>query len=949
MSERLFLIDAMALIYRAYFAMISTPMVVKGKSTAAVYGFVNSLIKILQDEKPDHIAVCFDTEKPTFRHKEYPKYKAQREEIPTDMPYQIFKVKEIIKALRIPSVELDGYEADDIIGTLVKQAEKEDVLSFMVTADKDYMQLVSDKTFLYKPIRNIYGNKTADVEIIDSKAVENKFGVGPDKVIEILGLMGDASDNIPGVKGIGEKTAMSLIKEFGTIDNIYASIKKITKEKLKENLLTYKNDAYLAKKLVTIKTDVPLDINFHHLIKKEPDNESLLKLFEELEFRAFIKKLGLSELKPSVKKSDEMEISIKGEKVGDITVNIPEEIKTLQNIKTIKHKYYTIKNEDEFTRLVKKLSGQELISFDTETTSLEPITTNIVGMSFSYQEAMGFYVPILQESSDTNLFEVKQAESISGKPGINLNFAIENIRPVLENKKIRKVGQNLKFDYLVMRAKGIEMDNLFFDTQIAGYILDPEGRHNMDALSEKYLNYTPIHIEELIGKGKDQITMDKVVLPVISEYASEDADITLQLFHKLKYELTKINLYKLCSDLEFPLVKVLAEMEYEGILVDKRILKELDSSLLELIKKCEQKIYDYAGKIFKINSPKELRVVLFDELGLKPTKTTKTGHSTDSSVLESLKFKHPIIDILLDYRMMTKLQSTYTSGLLDAINPKTGRVHTSYMQIIAATGRLSSVNPNLQNIPIRTEAGRSIRKAFVAKSNDYEIMSADYSQIELRIMAHYCEGENMITAFKRNHDIHMETAMKVFDIKSKKDVTPGMRRKAKEVNFGIIYGIGAFGLANRLDMKNSEAKDLIDKYFGQYPNVKIYMERTKKFARDNGYVETLMGRRRYLRQINNQNAAARAEDERAAINMPIQGTAADMIKIAMINIYEDFKEKKLSSKMLLQVHDELVFEVKKDEKEEVEKIVTRNMRNAIKLKVPVEVEIGCGKSWYEAH
>jgi DNA polymerase-1 len=959
MSEKLFLIDAMAMIYRAYFAMISNPLITKsGHNVSAVYGFVNSLIKIIEDEKPDHIAVCFDTDKPTFRHKEYPKYKAQRDEIPTDMPMQIWKTKDVINAYNIPVLELDGYEADDIIGTLVKQAEKEGVYSFMVTPDKDYMQLVTEKTVMYKPARGSFRGAT-DVEIVDIKGVEKKFGVEPTKVIEVLGLMGDQSDNVPGVKGVGEVTAGKLIREYGSIENIYANIDKMKQSSMKDKLIQYKNDALLSKRLVTIKTDVPIHKNFHDLFIKQIDYKKLISLFEELEFKSFIKKytpfITSGKLIPE-KPKDDLDISILGEKIGgeNLVVNIPETVKTLKRIKDVKHQYFTIKNNDEYLRLIKKLHEEELICFDTETTGLDTFNTKLVGMSFSYQEGMAFYIPVFGDignpTVDEDLFGSKTKEQKDAPVGVEVNFAIEKIKPLLENKKIKITGQNVKFDYLVMRSYGIEIENINFDTQIAGYILDPEGGdHKMDTLSEKYLNYTPIHIGELIGSGKEEITMDKVPIPLISEYAAEDADITLQLFHRLRYELQKINLYKLCDEIEFPLIKVLAEMQWEGIRIDQKILKNIDSELAVFIKDFEKQIYNAAEEEFNINSPKQLAHILFEKLQLKPTKKTKTGFSTDVRVLEELKNQHEIAPLLVEYRMLSKLKSTYTEGLAKSINPKTGNIHTSYIQIIAATGRLSSVNPNLQNIPIRSDAGRSIRKAFIPREKDNYILSADYSQIELRIMAHYSNDENMINAFKRDHDIHTETALKVFNVQSKKDVTKNMRRKAKEVNFGIIYGIGAFGLANRLEMRNSEAKAIIDRYFEKYPKVRDYMDKTKKFARDNGYVQTLMGRRRYLKQINNQNAAARAEDERAAINMPIQGTAADMIKIAMINIFEDFRKNKLKSKMLLQVHDELVFEVFKDELEEVKKIVTRNMKNAIKLNVPIEVDIGYGKNWFDAH
>lgn len=958
MPEKLFLIDAMAMIYRAYFAMISTPLInSKGKNTSAVYGFVNSLIKILEDEKPNHIAVCFDTAIPTFRHKEFPQYKAQRQEIPTDMPWQISKVKEIIIAFNIPMIECDGYEADDIIGTLVKQAEKENVLCYMVTPDKDFMQLVSDKIFLYKPSRNLYGNKLSEVEIIDKEGVKKKFGVEPARVTEILGLMGDTSDNIPGIKGVGEKTAMSLIQEFGTIENIYKNIDKITKPKLKENIIAHKEDAILSQRLATIKTDVPLKINFHNLNKKDAHTGDLISLFEELEFKSLIKKFSKGEQK----KEFQEELPIKGVKAvkespkDNIKVNIPEPVKRIQTINERQHKYYTIRNNDEFVRLLKKLSEQNLISFRTITDSNVCMNCNITGISFSYSEGEAFYVPLYgklnekKKKQEQSLFDSPIKISDSNVTGVELNFAIEKLKPLFENKIIKFTGRNIKNDYLVLKNYGITISNILFDALIGAFVFHPDGSHDESSLTEKYLNYKTISLTEITGKGKEQITLDKVELNKISDYANESADTSLQLYYKIKYELGKIGLMNLCNEIEFPLIKVLSEMEFEGFKVDEKILSIINRETEKLILEFEGKIYKAAGEKFNINSTQQLADILFKKLNLTPLRKTKTGFSTDVKVLEELKYQHEIASLLVDYRMLTKLKSTYLDGLKKSVNPKTKRVHTVFNQVASATGRLSSNEPNLQNIPIRTEVGRSLRKAFIPKDSSYIIMSADYSQIELRIMAHYADDENMINAFKRNHDIHTETSMRIFNLHSKNDVTPGMRRKAKEVNFGIIYGIGAFGLANRLEIKNSEAKDIIERYFREYPKVRDYMERTKQFAHENGYVETLWGRRRYLSQINNQNASARAEDERAAINMPIQGTAADMIKIAMVNIFKEFEKNKFESKMLLQVHDELIFEVKKTEQEKVKKIVIDKMKNAIKLNVPIEVEVGVGASWFEAH
>ncbi len=952
----------MAMVYRAYFALISNPLInSKGKNTSAVFGFVNSLVKILEDEKPDHIAVCFDTASPTFRHKAFPKYKAQRQEIPTDMPWQIDKVKEIVIALNIPMIELDGYEADDIIGTLVKQAEKENVISYMVTPDKDYMQLVSEKTFMYKPARNIYGNKVSEVELVDIEGVKKKFGVTPDKVVEVLGLMGDTSDNIPGIKGVGEKTATALIQEFGSIKNLYANIDKITKPKLKENILTYKDDALLSEMLVTIKTDVPLKINFHNLNKAEANTEKLVALLQEMEFKTLTRKFSKGDAGSDVpaSKSDEKLNSDKSVKATGLEVNIPLKSEKIKTINDVKHNYIIIRDEKEYLELVKKLSGESLICFDTETDSLDSMNCNMVGMSFSFKEFEAYYVPVYGKLNNQNskkvrkeeqsLFESEVKDVKKKNEGIPVQLAIDKIKPVLENNKIKIVGQNIKYDYLVMRNHGVEISNIFFDTLIGSFILHPDGSHDMDSLSEKYLNYKPVSIKELIGKGKDQITMDKVDIDKAGIYASEDADVSLQLYYKIKFELGKINLMKLCNEVEFPLIKVLSEMEFTGFKVDEKILALINKETERLILEYEGKIYKAAGEKFNINSTQQLAHILFNKLNLTPLRKTKTGYSTDVKVLEELKYQHEIAMLLVDYRTLTKLKSTYLDGLKKAINPKTHRVHTTFNQIGAATGRISSNDPNLQNIPIRTEVGRSLRKAFVPTDSNYQIMSADYSQIELRIMAHYADDENMINAFKRKHDIHTETAMRIFNLKSKTEATAGMRRKAKEVNFGIIYGIGAFGLASRLEIKNSEAKEIIERYFREYPKVRDYMDVTKKFAHENKYVETLLGRRRYLNQINNQNAVARAEDERAAINMPIQGTAADMIKIAMINIYNEFVKNKLESRMILQVHDELVFDVKKTELEKVKMIVMDKMMNAIKLNVPIEVEIGTGDNWFDAH
>jgi DNA polymerase-1 len=946
MPKKLFLLDGMALTYRAYFSMMRNPLInSKGMNTSAVYGFINAINKILTDEKPDFIGVAFDTEEPTFRHKLYKEYKATREAMPDDLIPQIGKIKEVIGAYNIPMIELHGYEADDIIGTLVKRAEKEGVWSFMVTPDKDFMQLVNKNIRIYKPARSGAGSKSADVEIVGIDEVKQRFGVPPENVIDVLALMGDAVDNVPGVKGVGEKTATLLIKEFKSLDGVYKNIEKISKLKLKENLLTHKKDAYLSKELVTIDCNIPIKLDFHKLTYSEKNLALLEKIFTELEFKSFLKKLLGSEQTINIQA-----VSVEEEKKEPIV-----QTSKLDDINTFPHKYFTIKTEDELKRLVEKLKKEEEFSFDTETTSEDPMDTNLVGMSFSYNEGEAFYVPILfMENSETDLFGSKTSQNKKNNEGhlpkIDTDTAVRIVKPILENKNIRKIGQNIKYDMLVMKNYGVLTENIGFDTMIAAYVLNPESYYKMDYLSEIYLNYKCIPINDLIGNEKSSLskTMDLVPYQKASDYAAEDADVTLKLYHRLEYELKKINLDSLCNDIEFPLIEVLADMEYSGVKVDIDILNKMNVELKGIEKKLEQEICKDAGEDFNINSPKQLSEILFNKLKLAPTKKIKTGFSTDTSVLEELKDQHPIAAKLVDYRVVNKLRTTYTEGLLKIINKKTGRIHTSYNQTVAATGRLSSANPNLQNIPIRTDIGRNLRKAFIPSKKENIMFSADYSQIELRILAHLSGDENMIKAFERKHDIHRETAAKIFKVKPE-NVDPNMRRKAKEVNFGIIYGIQAFGLSSRLGIDQNEAREIIHAYFGTYSKINDWLENIKKFAREKGYTETLTGRRRYLQNINNKNSVVRQRDERIAINMPVQGTAADLIKIAMINIYEEFKKLKLKSKMILQVHDELVFDCDKDEYEDVKKIVENKMKRALKLNVPIDVDYGSGKNWYEAH
>ena len=940
MAKRLFLLDGMALTYRAYFSMIRNPLInSKGMNTSAIYGFINSLNKIIQDEKPDYIGVAFDTDKPTFRHKMYKEYKGTREAMPDDLVPQIDKIKEVISAYNIPMIELSGFEADDIIGTLVRRAEKEGIWSFMVTPDKDFMQLVNKNTRIYKPARSSRGSQVSEVEVIGIDEVKERFGVPPEKVIDVLALMGDKVDNVPGVKGVGEKTAVALIHEFGSLDGMYKNIEKVSKPKLKENLKAHKEDAFLSRELTTINTDIPLKIDVHKLTAADKNVSLLEKLFVEFEFKSLLKKL----------QSTEQSINIQA-----VSVEEKKEIKKaspaqFENINTFKHKYYTIKTNDEFKKLVKQLKDVDEFAFDTETTSEDPIQAKLVGMSFSFNEAEAYYVPVLfAENQDTDLFgKPASKDKKEVLPELDLDILLKELKPVLENKSIRKIGQNIKYDMLVMLNHGMRMENIGFDTMIGAYVLRPESNYKMDYLSEAYLNYKCIPISDLIADGKDK-TMDSVPFKSASDYAAEDADVTLRLYHRIEYELKKISLDRLCNEIEFPLIEVLADMEFTGVKVDEDILNNMNKELQKIEMNLEKDIIKEAGQEFNVNSTKQLADILFNKLKLSPTKKIKTGFSTDTKVLEELKYQHPIASLLLDYRTVNKLRTTYTEGLLKIINKSTGKIHTSFNQTVAATGRLSSVNPNLQNIPIRTDIGRKLRKAFVPEKKGNLILSADYSQIELRIMAHLAKDENMIKAFERKHDIHAETAAKIFRVKTDK-VDSNMRRKAKEVNFGIIYGIQAYGLATRLNIEMNEAREIISSYFREYPKINDWLDSIKKFAREKGYTETLAGRRRYLPNINNKNSVVRQRDERIAINMPVQGTAADLIKIAMINIYEEFRKEKIKSKMILQVHDELVFDCYRDEIEVLEKIVVNKMKRAIKMDVPIEVEVGIGDNWFDAH
>jgi len=924
--EKLFLLDGTALAYRAYYAFIGRPLVTSGgMNVSAIYGFTNSLIKILEEEKPDYIAVVFDSSEPTFRHQMHKEYKATREKMPEDMAIQIQKLKEVIEAFNIPILEVPGYEADDVMGTLAKIAESKGIETYLVTGDKDFLQLVSPMIKIYKPTKGL-----ADIEIVDVEKVKKEWGVSPEQIVEVLGLMGDKVDNVPGVPGIGEKTAIQLIKEFGSIENLIKNADKIPTQKIKENIKSYADSAILSRALVTIKTDVPLNIDIYSLKAKEANREKLAELFYELEFKSLIKKLGLTS---AVREVEEEKIEEKEKPIK------------YDSIKTKPHEYHIIKTEEELKNLAEKLKSANLISFDTESTGINPLEAQLIGMSFAVKPGEAFYVPISIETSiGGTLFETKKKKT----DGIELETVLKYVKPILENPQIKKCGQNLKYDILLTAKYGVWIEGISFDTMVAGYILNPESSHTLEVLAKEYLKYQVIPISQLIGEGRNQKKMSEIPIERVAEYACEDADITLQLVDKLRAELEKREQLKLCEEVEFPLVEVLAHMEISGVKIDVELLRNLSKELDRMLDNLTHDIYNLAGVEFNINSPQQLSEVLFKKLKLPPIKTTKTGYSTDVEVLEELAKEHPIAERLLEYRQIQKLKSTYVDALPKLINPQTGKIHTSFNQTGTATGRLSSSDPNLQNIPIRTEIGREIRKAFIPSQPEWLILSADYSQIELRVMAHLSGDENLISAFKNGLDIHSSTAASVFGVKPE-DVNYEMRRKAKEVNFGIMYGISPYGLSQRLGIPQPEAKKIIETYFQKFPRVKEYIDKTIEEARRNGYVSTLLGRRRYVPDINSRNRTVREFAERTAINMRIQGTAADLIKLAMVRIYNEMKKHKFKSRMILQVHDELVFDVAPDEVEVLKEIVIDKMQNALQLDVPLVVDIGIGKNWYEAH
>ena len=918
---KLFLIDAYALIYRSYYAFIKSPRInSKGLNTSAVMGFCNTLNEVLTKEKPTHIGVAFDHGK-TFRHDAFPDYKAQREETPEDIKLSVPLIKQVLEAMRIPILQVDGFEADDIIGTVATRFGADGIETFMLTPDKDYGQLIGPNVFMYRPRHG------GGYEILGEKEVGEKYGIPtPAQVIDLLALMGDSADNFPGCPGVGEKTAAKLINQFGSIDNMLQHTDEI-KGKLREKVENAVEDIKMSKFLATIRTDVPMQLDLDELMVEQPDETKLRAIFEELEFKTLINKfLNKAELKP---KTDNNQLDLFAEN----TTNESDEPKNakFESIKTTQHEYKLVENEEELRQLCDFFITKEFVSIDTETTSTDAISAELVGLSFSVEEKKAFYVAV-----PANYEEALKIVQI--------------FKPLYESDKIMKIGQNIKYDYEVLTRYGVTLQGKMFDTMIAHYLIQPELHHNMDYMAETLLGYQTIHIEELLGpKGKKQKNMRDLSPTDIYEYAAEDADITLRLKNVLEPRLKELGVEELFWNIEMPLVRVLADMELNGVCLDTEALQDTSKIFTERMKQYEQEIYKEAGEEFNISSPKQVGDILFGKLQImdKPKKTKTGQYVTSEEVLQSLESKSPIVRNILNYRGMKKLLSTYIDALPKLINPRTGHIHTSFNQALTATGRLSSSDPNLQNIPVRTDDGKEIRKCFIPEEGCL-FFSADYSQIELRIMAHLSEDENMMEAFREGHDIHRATAAKIWHVDID-EVTDAQRKKAKQANFGIIYGITTYGLAQRMDIPNGEAKELIEGYFRTFPKVQAYMEHAKEVARAKGYAETLFHRRRYLADINSRNTTVRGFAERNAINAPIQGTEADIIKVAMVRIWERFKKEGIRSKMILQVHDELNFSVFPEEHEQVERIVIEEMQNAYPLNVPLVADAGWGKNWLEAH
>ncbi len=983
----------MALIYRAYYAFKNNPRVSsKGVNTSAVFGFANTLFDVLRKEKPTHIGVAFDTIAPTVRHEDYEFYKAHREETPEDIISSLPLIHELLEGFRIPILFVDGYEADDVIGTLAKQAEAAGWITYMMTSDKDFGQLVSATTLIYRP-----GKFGGDVDILGVKEVCEKFGISrPEQVIDMLGLWGDASDNIPGIPGVGEVTARKLLAEFGSVENLVEHPEKVANEKLRQKVIEFKDQALMSKSLATIILDVPIAFEPSKLIMDQPDEQRLKRLFDELEFRALgervfkwaqtgkretgngkkdsgIRDSGIRDMgsgivnpesetpnlfsnlesassNPAIQSSSNPAIQSPSNPAIQSSSNpaiqspsnpaiqspsnpaIQSSSYPLSDISSTPHTYYLVTTPEARSSLIRSLKESKTFCFDTETTGIDPNNSELVGMSFSVKPHEAFYIPLPENYHECELI-------------------VQEFKEVLEDPNIEKVGQNMKFDIAILKWYGVDVKTPMFDTMMAHYLIQPDMRHNMDLLSEIYLKYKPVSIETLIGKkGSGQLSMRTVDTETVKEYAAEDADVTLQLKNVFEPLLAESDTRKLFDEIEIPLIPVLASMEKEGVRIDSSVLNEYSGELEKEVARITEEIYRDAGTTFNISSPKQLGDILYDKLKIvdKPKQTKTKQNSTSEEVLSKMEAKHPIISKILEYRSLTKLKSTYVDVLPGLVSARDNRIHTSYNQAVAATGRLSSNNPNLQNIPIRTEKGREIRKAFVPRNENYTLLSADYSQIELRIIASMSGDKNMIEAFKNGEDIHQATAAKIYNTPLA-EVSKDMRRNAKMVNFGIIYGISSFGLSERSGMSRKEAGDVIKQYFEQYPGIREYMDNTIAFARANGYVETLMKRRRYLRDINSGNANVRGFAERNAINAPVQGTAADMIKIAMIKIFNKFEKQNLRSRMILQVHDELVFDVYQPEVEEVKKIVESGMKTALLLDVPVEIDMNTGANWLLAH
>ena len=897
-NKRLFIIDGYAILYRAHYALIRNPLITSyGFHTSALFGFSNHLIKIIKDENPDYLVCAFDSKEKTFRHKMYSKYKANRPEMPEELQAQIPHLWELLEGMNIPVLKKPGFEADDIIGTITESMSNKEIESYIVSGDKDFMQLINDKVFLYTP-----GKRNASPDIYDREGVINKWGLPPEKIIDLLALMGDSSDNVPGVAGVGVKTAVKLLKEYDNIESVLDNASKISNKRVHNGLVNGKDDAYLSKDLVTIVKDVDVDTTLDSFILKSFDQESLGKKFEELEFYALLKYLGIDFPSSTAKKVDK--------------------------------NYSTILNIDDLKKMVSNILNAKFISIDLETTSIDPMVAQIVGISISFEKNSGFYIPIEYPEKTENNFGENELKSV-------LNI----LKEILENDKIKKIGQNIKYDALILFRNGIKISNIFLDTMVAAHILNPSARsYKLDVLSLEFLNYNMVPIEDLIGKGKDQITMDLVPLDKIAFYAIEDADVVFQLAELFVPKLEENGQMEFFNKIEMPLINILMQMENEGVYVDEKSLNEMSFRIGQELDSLVENIHSISGIEFNINSTQQLANILFDDLNLTQIKK----RSTAENVLKELVNEHELPALILSYRKLNKLKNTYIDALPAAINPSTNRIHSTFNQTIASTGRLSSTGPNFQNIPIRTKEGREIRKSFIAQKDKWEILSADYSQIELRIMAHLSEDPELCNAFNQDLDIHNRTASLIYNV-SIDDIQPDMRRTAKVINFGIIYGAGPFRISQELGISRKAAQEIIKEYFNQYSGIKNYIEKTLLKARSDNYVETILGRRRSVWDINSENALKRQAAERIAINMPIQGSAAELIKIAMIEVQKEMKKNGLKSKMILQIHDELLFEYPVEEKDILVSLVKNSMESAMKLKVPIIVDYGFGKNWYEAH